>query len=197
MTPDEMPPQPKTQQLPAADRTEILLAEMKALMVAGNAQINERVEVGFKSVKADMDLLGGQFESLERDVRGLQSWRVRTEDRAAASSLRVQQISAIDLEQDAKLANALIQLSEEKARREALEKNGATKADLEAITKAQTSAIVEGIKGVSSLAEKSPTVRGLLLALAGLAFVAITAATNYVSTRLAAQPVQTTTKGAP
>lgn len=179
---DEMPPPKATKEFSAPDKTAILLAEMKALMVSGNAAITERVETGFKSVKADMDLLGGQFESLERDVRGLQSWRVRTEDRQAAASIRVRENSSIDLAQDAKLANALAALAEEKAARLALEKNAATKADLEAVTKAQTSAIVSAIGGVSALAEKSPMVRTLLMAFAGLVFMSITAATTYLST---------------
>ncbi len=169
-----------------------MLAKLERLITAGN----DRADAGFKAVKADMDLLGGQFESLERDVRGLQSWRVRTEDRQALNSLRAQATSSVDLEQDAKLATALTQLAEEKAKFETLEKNAATKDDLKKITEAQTSAIVEAVKGIAAAAEKSPTARALLLAFAGLLFVCITAATNYVTTR-AAQVVPQQTKGTP
>jgi len=79
----------------------------------------------------------------------------------------------------------------------ALSAGTATKAEVkelvETANKAQVSAIVEGVKGLQKLAEKSPTVRGLLMALAALALVLITAATNYVTTRAAQPPAPTST----
>ncbi len=184
----EPPEQPKTAEFTGPDKNSILLAELKVLMSSGLGAISERVDNGFKSVKADMDLLGGQFESLERDVRGLQSWRVRTEDRQTAASMRAKAPSSFDLEQDAKLAIALSDLAEEKALRKKLEETSATKADLEAVARAQTRDIVASL---SSAVERSPTVRKLLLAIAGLIFLAVNTGAQYLLTKSAQQPAQT------
>ncbi len=192
----EPPEQPKTAQIPAADKNEILLAELKSLFVAGQAAMVDRVDSGFRAVKTDMDLLGGnvellsgQFQGLEQDVRHLQSWRVRTEDRQTASSMRAKAPSAFDLEQDAKLAIALSELAEERAMRKKLEETSATKADLESVAKAQTKDIVQSL---SSAVERSPAVRKLLLAIAGLLFLAINTGTQYLLTKNAQQPAPPT-----
>jgi hypothetical protein len=156
----EPPEQPKTAQLPAADRTAIQLSELKALIVAGQSAINERVDDGFRGVKADMDLLGGQFESLERDVRGLQSWRVRTEDRQAVASMRAKAPSSFDMEQDAKLAEVIIWRNGVDEKLSAT----ATKDDLAKATDAQTTAIV----GAISKAAASPLLKMIGTAILGI-----------------------------
>ncbi len=78
----------------------------------------------------------------------------------------------------------------------------ATKAEVEALlvdaAKAQTTDIVTSVStvasdlvaGVSKVAEKSATVRLLLLALAGLAIVMLNAATNYFTIKAAGTPPQ-------
>lgn len=175
----EPPEQPKTAQIPAADKNAILLAELKQLMVAGQAALvagqtalEERVDNGFRATKADMDLLAGHVEVLERDVRGMQSWRVRVEDRLQSNSMRAQATSTIDSEQDAKLSNALVALAEEKERREQLERNSATKADLAAITESQTAAILAGFESF----KKSPLVKMAIAAV-------LAAATTWLATK--------------
>lgn len=152
--------------------------------------LREDVRTGREETKADFALLAGQFESLESDVRGMQSWRVRIDDRLKSNSLRAQATSSVDLEQDAKLAQALMQLADEKARADRLEASAATKADVQRLadvtaTKAEIKVIADAqttdiVTSVESLSQRNKTVRRLLQATAALAFVAINAATLYL-----------------
>lgn len=169
--------------LPPAEQPQTIKLDAVQVLSELIRGVAAEVKSSREETKADFALLAGQFETLEQDVRGMQSWRVRVDDRLKSNSLRAQATTGVDLEQDAKLAKALVQLAEEKARGDKLEANAATKEDLKAITVAQTSAIVEGVKGVQKLAEKSPVVRGLLYALAGLVLVAINAATTYLAAK--------------
>lgn len=98
--------------------------------------------------------------------------------RATNVSLRVKGASVIDMEHEAKLAQALSALAEEKARREVLEQNSATKDDLKKVADAQTGDI---IKSLTNAADKSPTVRNLMLAIAGLIFLGVNTATVYLT----------------
>ncbi len=94
----EPPEQPKTVSLPSmTDRA--LLEDLRSVM-----------KDGFSAQRRDFDLLGGQFESLTEDVRGLQSWRVRTEDRFARNSMRVAESSEHDIEREAKLAGVIVEV---------------------------------------------------------------------------------------
>ncbi len=150
-----MPPQPTTTQLPAVappPRVDILkpetpgLSEVLGKLAAAVDRVESKQDAGFVAVKADFNLLAGQFEGLEKDVRGLQSWRVRTDDwraqnetRASNNSLRVQSVSSTSLEQDSKIANEIIA-------RQALAKDVSdTKEELAALrndTNAQTKILV-------------------------------------------------------
>jgi chromosome segregation ATPase len=198
MSTDEMPAQPKTAQLPAADKNEILHAEMKAFIAAGFTQVNRRLDdqdhVLVTVVNEGVEV-NTRLERVEKRVTSAEESIAKLEGRIGKASERVREASAADLEHDAQLAQALVQLAEEKARREALEANAATKEDLKAITAAQTNAIVEVVAGVK-FAAKNPTVQKLLWALAGLAFVAINAATTYLAQHHA-EPAPATTTGAP
>lgn len=187
---EDFPPQPKTQELPAADPVAVQFNELKLLIVTGLGALDARVGMGFRDLdtkvdrlEANLELQGGELGLVKKEVGLLFDWKGDVDTRLKNNSQRARAPSSFDMDQDAKLAQALSQLVEEKEKREKLEANAATKADLEAITKAQTSAIVEGIKGVETLAARSPVVRGLLLALAGLVFVALNAATTYLTTK--------------
>jgi hypothetical protein len=186
--PADMPPQPPTTKLPAADPVAVQFTELKTLILTGNRVINDRVDAGFRASAADFSLLRGQFDVLEGDVRGMQSWRVKVDDRLRNNSQRAQATSSVDLAQDAKLGEALGLLAAEKARADKLEKEMVTKEDLAKANEAQTGAVVAG---VAALAVKSPVGRAILLAIGGLMLVSINAATQYV---IAKQSQQTTTQ---
>jgi hypothetical protein len=96
-----MPPQPTTKPLPQEEIQAGLLARLLATV----DRVEKKTDQGFVAVKADFGLLSGQFESLERDVRGMQSWRVRVDDdreqvraQLARHSDRAKNPSEIDLE---------------------------------------------------------------------------------------------------
>lgn len=175
MPEDPKPPQPDQPSTIRLDAVQVL-SELIRGVAADVKASREETAVSFVAVKADFNLLAGQFDGLERDVRGMQSWRVRVDDRLTSNSVRAQATTGVDLAQDAKLAQALMQLGEAKARCEKLEEEAATKKDLEALgttidTKigsaalAQNAAIIAGVKSFVSkpLVQKIGYAAGVLL----------------------------------
>lgn len=179
--------QPKTTQLPAADKTDIQFNELKILITAGLSALDSKVAIGFKEqdirlarVEANIDVLGNEIGNVKKEVGLLYSWKDDVDSRLKTNSMRAKAPSAFDMEQDARLAVALSQLAEEKARREKLEETAATKEDLKAVADKQTTDIVTS---VSKLAEKNPTVRHLLTALAAVAVVGLNTLMTYLATK--------------
>ncbi len=175
------PPEPTTKAIP---QTEILSGLMNKLALAVE-RVESKQDAGFVAVKADFTLLAGQFDVLERDVRGLQSWRVRTDDwraqsemRLSSNSIRAQQTSSIDLEHDAKIASLTTQLLEEKSNHEKLKADAATKADVAAVlaeNKLQTAMMTAVLE--------SPMVRKIGYAAGALLLQALALATAYLALR--------------
>lgn len=157
MSNDEMPPQPKTQPLPAADKQEILLAELKVLMIGGFKDLDAKVD----RLEANLELQGGEIGLVKKEVALIFAWKGDVDEKLKNNSLRAQATSSVDLDHEAKLGLAMAALTEEKAKREALEKNAATKEDVQKmLTKAaeeQTAAIVVGVQTVM----KTPTAQKL------------------------------------
>ncbi|HXG69976.1 MAG TPA: hypothetical protein VNJ04_05105 [Gemmatimonadaceae bacterium] len=99
---DDMPAQPTTKQIPAADPVQVLLLQLKSSM-----------DTGFRETNANIDLLSGDLTSVKAEVRAIQTWKGEQEARSTRTSHRVQQVSDADLEQSA-------QLAQERSAREAL-----------------------------------------------------------------------------
>jgi hypothetical protein len=145
-----MPAQPKTATFAAADKNEILLAEIKAIVCA----VGEKVDtVGSKvdRLEANLELQGGEIGLIKREVSLLYDWRDGVDERLRSNSMRARGASQVDLEQ----AKAL---SDEVTARESLKE---TVDDL-AKSNAVQLAILERLDKVA----KHPTVK-IVLAIIG------------------------------
>jgi hypothetical protein len=183
---EPVPAQPKTKKFEGPDRVELQLAELRVIMTSALDALDTKVGTGLKGLESKVDsvdttlrLQRVEFGVLQKQVNVLYVWKDVVDDRLKNNSHRASAMSITEAEQDAKLADALAQLAEEKARSNRLEATAATKEDLRAITSAQTGALVEAM----TTAAKNPTVQKLLWALAGLALVAINAATTYLTAK--------------
>lgn len=174
-----MPAQPRTTELPAVDKQEILLAELKVLVTQGFSSMNTRME----KFEQNQDLQGGQIGVVEKEMSLLWQWKEGVDEKLKTNSVRAKGDSAHDLEVDAKMAEGLVW---RRGVDDALART-ATKDDLRLATDAQTTAIVTGVKeavqGVFDAAAKSPTVRRLGQAAVALAFLAMSTATTYLLAR--------------
>jgi hypothetical protein len=173
MSTDNMPAQPTTTQLEAVPPWAV--------------KLTEKVVGGFSAMEARLDSQDTKLdkaitEGIEANVRldrvetrlGKAEGRLDIfEERVGRTSVGVRGLSQVDMEHEAKLANALTDLAEEKAKREALEKNSATKEDiakaLEEATTAQTKAI---LGAVDAFAQK-PGVKKLTGAIVPVLMIAI------------------------
>ena len=169
MSTDDMPPQPKTTQLPAADKNEILFAELKVLVSAGFTGLNERMD----TFETNQKIQGGQIGVVEKEISLLWEWKSEVNERLKTNSQRAQATSSMDLDHEAKLGLVMGQLAEERAKREKLENESATKADiakaLDDAATVQTAAIVAGVKTIA----ETPTVKKLTGAILPVLLVAI------------------------
>lgn len=94
---DDMPDQPKTQQMPAADKTDISIAELKTLVING-----------FRAVKLDMNAQGGQIGVIQKQLDILFEWKGGVEERLKNNSQRAAATSDIDLDHEAKIAATIV-----------------------------------------------------------------------------------------
>lgn len=147
--PSEMPPQPKTREIPAPRPEEILLAEVRS----GFRSVNQRLD----TQDATMEKL--VTEGIESNVRltrievrveGAELRVAELESRIGRTSSRVKEVSQQDMAQDA-------QLAQERAAREAL----AAKVDAIAKTNETQLAILARLDKVAS----NPTVKLILFAI--------------------------------
>ncbi len=177
MSTDDMPRQPTTTQLEAVPPWAV--------------KLTEKVVVGLSTIEARLDSQDTKLdkaitEGIEANVRldrvetrlGKAEGRLDIfEERVGRTSVGVRGLSQVDMEHEAKLANALTDLAEEKAKREALEKNSATKSDLatalDDAAKVQTEAIVAGVKATIDTIAKTPTAKRLTSAIVPVLMVAI------------------------
>jgi hypothetical protein len=136
----DMPAQPKTATFAAADKNEILLAEIKAT-------VGSKVD----RLEANLELQGGEIGLIKREVSLLYDWRDGVDERLRSNSMRARGASQVDLEQ----AKAL---SDEVTARESLKE---TVDDL-AKSNAVQLAILERLDKVA----KHPTVK-IVLAIIG------------------------------
>ncbi len=111
-TKPDMPPQPKTVQLPAADRAEIQFNEMKALFISGINALDAKVALGFRNMTADVSNVASAVDVL-RDRVNLHDRRFEdNEQRLNSNSMRAQVTSSIDLDHEAKIAANIIKTNE-------------------------------------------------------------------------------------
>lgn len=106
---DDKPPEPTTKPIPQGE----ILSGLVTKLAATIDRIESKQDQGFVAVKADFLLLTGQFEGLERDVRGMQSWRVRVDDKLTRHSERAKNPSEMDLDLQAKQAIEIIKNAEQ------------------------------------------------------------------------------------
>jgi hypothetical protein len=177
--PSVMPAQPKTQELPAADKQDILLAEMRR----GFGTVNTRLD------QHDTKLDKAITEGIEANVRldrvetrlGKAEGRLDTvEERAGRSSTGMRGLSGVDLRHESQIALLQTQLTEERARTVSKDEV----ADLvRKANKEQTGAIVLALTSTAKEAANNPMVRKIGYALAGLVLLAANAATTYLVDR--------------
>lgn len=141
--------------------------------------LTNKVQEGFRQTNTNIDLLTGDLQTVKAEVRILTAWKIAVESNPTTpppiTSERVKAVieshpSQMDLETAAKLGQALAELSEERAKREKLEKESATKEDVKKLlddaAKVQTAAIVsEVMKTPTAQKLKSAVVPVLLLVL--------------------------------
>ncbi len=114
---EEMPAQPKTAQLPAADPVQVRLKQMQDAITAA-------MQAGFRETNANIDLVSGDVKSLKRDVRDLQEWKIAVEGRPApltserAKALIDEHPSQVDMEQQAALAAEIVKNQERDRKRD-------------------------------------------------------------------------------
>ncbi len=187
----------------AEEKPTVEIASVPDWAVKMTERFLERMNAGFSTVEdrltsQDTKLDKAITEGIEANVRldrvetrlGKAEGRLDTfEERVGRTSTGVRGLSQVDAEHEAKLGLALADLADEKAKREKLEAESATKADLKKVADAQTTDIVLSLEAVAT---RNKTVRMLLIALAALAFLAMNAATNYLTRGSPAQQPATT-----
>lgn len=156
MSNDEKPPEKPTVKMET-------VPDWAVALTTGFASVKDSVTSLGRELSADIKLVSNDLGILNDRVGILESARNDGEQRAARTSQRVAQASQVDLEHEAKLGLALAALAEEKAKREKLEADAATKEDvkkmLDAASTTQTEAIVTGVKTFVDEAKKSPAVK--------------------------------------
>ncbi len=107
-----------TRELPAADRTEIQLAELKVLLMTGLGQLDTKVAIGFRDVESkvdgietkvdrmegSMELQKGEIGIVKQELGVLFSWKGDVEKRFNNNSQRAQASSQVDLEHEGKIS---------------------------------------------------------------------------------------------
>lgn len=157
---DDMPEQPKTVQLPAVPQWA--------------AELMKKVTDGFTAAEEHFDRQDATLdkvvnESIAANTRMTQAEEAIEElrSRAGKTSIAVRGGSQADAAHEAKLALAMSQLADERARRETLERNAVTRDGVKAVvqeaTAAQTVALVSEIS-------QNKKVRAIAALLAALAF---------------------------
>lgn len=170
MTDDKKPEEKPTVEIPAVPSWAVELtrsvkngfADVTTRLDAQEATLlkvsNEGVETNVRLARVEV-----RIEHAEDNVKSLEA-------RVGKASIAVRGASQMDMEHEAKLANTLVMLAEEKAKREKLEAESATKADvaklLDEAAKVQTAAIVDGVL-------KTPTAQKLKNALVPVLMIAI------------------------
>ncbi len=157
MNDNRSPAQTPTVQIPKADRTDILIQELKQLVISASKASDERADRFEQSLK-------NQAERLAQ----IHQWKENIDQRLKSNSMRAQSASQMDMDQ-------IAQIAQERAAREEL----ATKLDsvttsvtaistkIDTVTVAQTNALLERFDEVA----KNPMVRNILY-LAGGAIIA-------------------------
>lgn len=113
---DSMPPQPKTKELPAPDRMDIIANELKALIINTTKSLDNKVAIGFQKSDEKRDLnhqiVMNKFEQHDARLTILEAAKLAHDQRATASSDRVRALhdttSQHDLEHEAKIAANII-----------------------------------------------------------------------------------------
>ena len=115
MSDEKMPEQPKTAEIPAADKQEILLAELKVLMVSGfrdaSADI-KNLDTKVDRLEANLDLQGGELGLMKKEITLIYEWKSDVDNRLKANSQRAQAISNADMEHESKIAATIVRTNE-------------------------------------------------------------------------------------
>lgn len=93
---------------PSEASTERTRAEQTEVLTGLIAQLTATVVNGFRSVKADMDLLSGEFNLMKTEHRAMQRWQHTADERFRRHSDAKQLGSATDLSHDAKISREII-----------------------------------------------------------------------------------------
>jgi hypothetical protein len=152
--PSGMPAQPATRQLPAADKNEILLAEMKSLIIGGFKRIDEKVDgvdAKVERLEGSLDLQGGQIGVMQKEIALVFEWKGDVEQRLKLSSMRAAAPSNVDMKHEAALMEVIAKDQDRDrqiAETRALAEQAATKEDVASLaegtaTKAEVKALVE------------------------------------------------------
>lgn len=125
-----LPPQPKTAQLPAADKQEILLAELKVLITQGLGALDAKVAIGFRDLdtkvdrlEANMELQGGEIGLVKKEVGLLFEWKGDVDQRLKNNSQRAAATSSVDLDHESKIASEIVARQAVEAKVDALTKS--------------------------------------------------------------------------
>lgn len=124
-------------------------------------ELTRSVKSGIAEVRADISLVSNDLGVVKDRVTILESERAKL-------SGGVRGLSSASLETDAKLAQALLALEEEKAKHVAFVATAATKDDLKEVTKGQTSEVGKLVReaAASSMGKKILTAAGVTALLA-------------------------------
>lgn len=161
-TPPDMPPQPKTVELPQmTDRA--LLEELRGM-----------VKEGFVELRANLELVATDVTIVKQRVGVLEQWRLDTEARQTKHSGGFQRLSETDAKHDAAIGTLVADVAELKTSHAELAKASEEQTKMLRAVKEE---VVDGVKGFFS---KHPQVTASLVT---LIVTAIGAATAWIAAK--------------
>jgi hypothetical protein len=163
-------------------------------------KMSERMVSEFQKTNANIALVSGEVVVVKERLAVVEDWKRKQESMPPPPPITSERVKAIvdghTSQPDLKLAAQQADIIAKIAETHALAQNAATKEDMQKLaegtaTKAEVKEIAADqthdiVSSVEGLAQRNKTVRMLLIALAGLAFLAINAATNYLTRHVTA-----------
>lgn len=146
---DELPAQPKTRELPAADKTEIMFAELKVLVTTRFNELDAKVE----RLEGNLALTSGEVGVVKSELVTIHEWRGSIEERLKNNSQRAKAMTDGDRAQDAQLAQEITARQALAAKVDVLEqKTDAQTAILERLDKIASNPLVKQIAAAAGTA---------------------------------------------
>lgn len=140
-----------------------------AALTAAVDRMSANMSTGFRTVKTDMDLLAHQFENLETDMRHMQEWRARVDERLKKNSVRAAAPSETDLTLQARQAEEIVKNLEQDRRLDEI-KDMVVKIDTAATARGE---VLDGIAASVSRALRSKMAEKIAYAFGGFILAAI------------------------